>query len=97
MFKFWKKKPDLKHVHNSPLLFSNSKGEKKLVRVKKIKKRIDLKKIKSLFNVNYNKSAMSCNPCMNACKQVDKKINGKELSNVNNKEMLEILKISVSS
>ena len=49
------------------------------------------KKIKSLFNVNYNKSAKSCNPCMNACKKVDKKINGRELSKVSNKEMKKLI------
>ena len=55
------------------------------------------KKIKSLFNVNYDDSAKSCNPCMNACKQVNRKIKGRKLSNVSIKEMIEILKISVSS
>ncbi len=55
------------------------------------------KKIKSLFNINLNKSASSCNPCMDACKKVNRKINGRKLSNVSNKEMDEILKISVSS
>ena len=50
------------------------------------------KKIKSLFNVNYNKSASSCNPCMNACKKVNKKIKGRELSKVSNREMTEILR-----
>ena len=51
------------------------------------------KKIKSLFNVNYNKSAKSCNPCMEACKKVDKKINGRELSDVSNNEMKELVKV----
>ncbi|MDC0052009.1 hypothetical protein OAJ47_00025 [bacterium] len=55
------------------------------------------KKIKGLFNVNYDDSAKSCNPCMNACKQVNKKIKGRKLSKFNIKEMIEILKISVSS
>ena len=55
------------------------------------------KKIKSLFNINLNKSASSCNPCIDACKKVNRKINGRKLSNVSNKEMDEILKISVSS
>ena len=55
------------------------------------------KKIKSLFNVDYNKSAKSCNPCMNECKKVNKKIKGRKLSKVSIKEMIEILKISVSS
>ena len=51
------------------------------------------KKIKSLFNVNYNKSAKSCNPCMNACKKVNKKINGRELSDINNEEMKKLVKV----
>ena len=52
------------------------------------------KKIKSLFNVNYNKSAKVCNPCMNACKKVNKKINGRELSEVSNNEIKELIKFS---
>ena len=52
------------------------------------------KKIKSLFNVNYNKSAKSCNPCMNACKKVNKKINGRELSKVSNNEIKELINFS---
>ena len=51
------------------------------------------KKIKSLFNVNYNKSAKSCNPCMDACKKVNKKINGRKLSNVSIYEMNKLLKV----
>ena len=51
------------------------------------------KKIKSLFNVDYNKSAKSCNPCMEACKKVDKKINGRELSDVDKNEMKELIKV----
>ena len=51
------------------------------------------KKIKVLFNVNYNKSAKSCNPCMDACKKVNKKINGRELSDINNKEMKKLVKV----
>ena len=51
------------------------------------------KKIKNLFNVSYNKSAETCNPCMNACKKVNNKINGRKLSNVNNNEMKELLKV----
>jgi hypothetical protein len=55
------------------------------------------KKVKNLFQVDYNKSAISCNPCMNACKKIDKKINGRKLSNVSNKEIKELLKVFVSS
>ena len=51
------------------------------------------KKIKSLFDVDYNKSTKSCNPCMNVCKKVDKKINGRELSKVTNDEMKELIKV----
>ena len=51
------------------------------------------KKFKSLFQVNYNKSAKSCYPCMNACKKVDKKINGRELSDVSNNEMKELIRV----
>ena len=51
------------------------------------------KKIKSLFDVGYNKSTKSCNPCMNVCKKVDKKINGRELSDVSNNEMKELVKV----
>ena len=59
----------------------------------KLRMKLLEKKIKSLFNVNYNKSAKSCNPCMEACKKVDKKINGRELSNVSNNEMKELIKV----
>ena len=51
------------------------------------------KKIKSLFDVNYNESAKSCNPCMNACKKVNKKINGRDLSNISINEMKEFIKV----
>ena len=48
---------------------------------------------KNLFDVDYNKSAKSCNPCMNACKKVNNKINGRKLSVVSNNEMKEIMKV----
>ena len=51
------------------------------------------KKIKSLFDVNYNESAKSCNPCMKACKKVNKKINGRDLSNISINEMKEFIKV----
>ena len=51
------------------------------------------KKIKSLFNVDYNKSAKSCNPCMNECKKVNKKIKGRKLSTVSNKEIKQLIKV----
>jgi len=52
-----------------------------------------IKKIKGLFDVNYNKSAKACNPCMNACKKVNSKINGRELSKVSKNEMKKLLKV----
>ena len=51
------------------------------------------KKIKSLFDVGYNKSTKSCNPCMNVCKKVNNKINGRELSKVSNNEMKKLIKV----
>ena len=51
------------------------------------------KKIKSLFNVSYNKSTKSCNPCMNVCKKVNNKINGRKLSKVSNNEMKKLIKV----
>ena len=51
------------------------------------------KKIKSLFDVDYNKSAKSCNPCMNVCKKVNNKINGRKLSKVSSIEMKELVKV----
>ena len=89
MFKFNKEKVlKLKHKNNNPLLTSNGRGKKNILRIKNIK---------SLFQVNYNKSAFSCNPYMNACKKVNKKINGRKLSKVSNKEIKKILKVFVSS
>ena len=52
-----------------------------------------IKKIRSLFDVDYNKSTKSCNPCMNVCKKVNNKINGRELSTVSYNEMKELIKV----
>jgi len=49
------------------------------------------KKNQNLFEVNYNKSAKLCNPCMDACKKVNNKVNGRKLSTVSNNEMKEII------
>ena len=59
----------------------------------KLRMKLLEKKIKSLFNVNYNNSTRSCNPCMNVCKKVDKKINGRKLSEVSIIEMKELIKV----
>ena len=47
---------------------------------------------KNLFEVNYNKSAKPCTPCMDACKKVNNKVNGRELSTVSNNEMKNLIK-----
>ncbi len=86
-----------------PLLIKGSKGMNKGSRIviKKIKDingmeisyNLNIKEFKNLFAVNYNKSAESCIPCMDACKKVDNEINGRELSNIENKEMKRLLKV----
>ena len=49
MFKSDKKNIlDFKHKNNTPLLSSNSIGEKKILRIESIKQRIRLKKIKDI-------------------------------------------------
>ena len=51
------------------------------------------KRIRSLFDVDYNKPTKACNPCMNVCKKVNNKINGRELSKVSNNEMKKLIKV----
>ena len=50
------------------------------------------KKIKDLFYINSNKFAKPCNPCMDMCKTVNNKVNGRELSTVSHNEMKELIK-----
>jgi len=50
-------------------------------------------KFKNLFDINYNKSAKPCNPCIDVCKKVNKKVNERKLSTVSNNEMKELLKV----
>ena len=54
-------------------------------------------KINSLFNVSYNNSAKPCNPCMDVCKKANKIINGRKLSEVNNKEIKNLINGFISS
>tara|TARA_Y100000590_G_scaffold365632_1_gene424590 strand:+ start:1085 stop:1258 length:174 start_codon:yes stop_codon:yes gene_type:complete len=51
---------------------------------------------KNLFDVDYNKSAKPCNPCIDACEKVNKKIKGRELSKVSINEMKELTKVFFS-
>jgi len=50
-----------------------------------------LLKNKNLLNVDPNKYAYSCDPCLDDCKRVNEKINGRKLSDVNGKEIKEFL------
>jgi hypothetical protein len=47
---------DYKHENNTPLLSSNSRGEKHKLRIKNIKERVRLKKIKDIngMEISYN-------------------------------------------
>ena len=49
MFKFNKKNLlNSEHINNTPLLPSNSKGEKELIRIKTIKERVKLRKFQDI-------------------------------------------------
>ena len=51
------------------------------------------KKIQDLFDVDYNKSAKSCSPCIDTCKKVNNKINGRKLLSVNTNDIKELIKV----
>ena len=48
---------------------------------------------KNLFNIDYNNSSECCDPCSSECKKINKKINGRKLSKIKDKEIPSILKI----
>jgi hypothetical protein len=48
---------------------------------------------KVLFNIDYNKSSGSCPPCKSECKKINKKIKGRKLSSIKNKEVPHLLKV----
>ena len=47
----------------------------------------------NLFNINYNNSSKTCNPCTLECKKINKKINKRKLSEIKNEEIAHILNI----
>jgi len=47
----------------------------------------------NLSDIDYNNSSECCLPCSSECKKVEEKINGRELSSLENNEIDEILNI----
>ena len=47
----------------------------------------------NLSDFDYNNSSECCLPCSSECKKVEEKINGRELSSLENNEIDEILNI----
>ena len=52
---------------------------------------------KNLFSIDYNNSSEPCKPCALECKKINEKINGRELSNLEEKEINEILNLFKNS
>ena len=48
---------------------------------------------KNLSNFDYNNSSECCLPCSSECKKVEEKINGRELSSLEENEVHEILSL----
>ena len=48
---------------------------------------------KNLFNIDYNNSSECCLPCSSECKKIEEKINGRELSSLEENEVHEILSL----
>ena len=54
---------------------------------------------KNLFNINLNNSSetfgsqslKACEPCASECKKINRKINGRKLGDINDKEVAHIL------
>ena len=43
-----------------------------------------------MSDVNYNKSALPCNPCAEECKKINKKVNNRKLSEIKDEEVAHI-------
>ena len=54
-----------------------------------------MEKVKKEFitDIDYNKSAVSCPTCYSECEKIDKRINGRNLSEIKTKEVPPILKV----
>ena len=50
-------------------------------------------KKKFMSNVDLNKSSKACSPCKLECEKINKRINGRELSDLETKEVPQILKV----
>ena len=46
-----------------------------------------------LLHIDYNKSSKSCDPCALECKKINNRINDRELSELETKEVPHILKV----
>ena len=46
-----------------------------------------------MSDINFNKSAQPCKPCAEECKKIDKRINKRKLSEIDDKEFPHILKV----
>ena len=45
----------------------------------------------NLFNINYNNSSKTCNPCALECKKINRKINNRKLFEVKNEKVLYLI------
>ena len=54
-----------------------------------------MEKVKKEFitDIDYNKSAEACTTCYSECEKIDKRINGRNLSEIKTKEVPHILKV----
>ena len=52
-----------------------------------------MEKKEFISDFDYNNSAEACNPCSEECKKIEKRINKRNLSEINNEEVPHILKL----
>ena len=50
-------------------------------------------KKKFISDIDFNKSAKACTPCSEDCEKIDKRINKRKLSEIEDKEFPHILKV----
>jgi len=50
-------------------------------------------KKKFIIDINYNKSAKTCPACSEECEKIERRIDKRKLSEINNKEVPHILKL----
>jgi len=54
---------------------------------------MDKVKTEFITDIDYNNSSKTCNPCLLECKKIDKRINGRDLSEIKYEEVPHILKL----